>query len=221
VALTVNGQDGSRFVAHRAKLTQLANLKLSITQELFSADVKWTALLRSTYTPDQANAYYTESTGQVYTAPSFTKTNFKAPVITGAWGARTGFDAMAFKNGVDISWKWDLDPEPCKVDGYGTIDMIVDGFEGSAKGLPIQPTLAQLLSNFGGQGAALGALESTANADDLVLTASGLSLTLYKAFLSEMDGLAWARKNHRIGELTWRTTVPFSSGAPTARAAVS
>jgi hypothetical protein len=219
--LVINGQDGSRLTIARAMITQFTNLSLSVEKELWSADVKWTCLLASGSTPTTANAYFTDGgTANSYTAPAFAKANFKAPVIAASWGARTGLTAMAVRKGLEIAGKYDLDFEPCYVDGFGTLDAIVQGFEGSAKGNPIGPTFAQILTNMG-MGTALGALESTTNTDDLVITATGIAITLYAAFIEQNDGFAWSKKNNRVGDLTWRTTVPFTTGAPTARAAIS
>ena len=55
-------------------------------------------------------------------------------------------------------------------------------------------------------------------AGDLTLTFGANSVVLKQAFIAENDGFAWSRKNNRLGDLTWRTTVPFAAGAPTARA---
>lgn len=217
--VTINGQDGSRLLLPRGMVTEFTNLHLGVDAELWSGEVKFTCLLATDSLPTDAAAYYTESEANSYTAPTFTKTNFLAPHVTAAWGTRTGMTAMVFRKGLEISGKYDLNFEQCYVDGLGTLDCIVNGFEGSAKGMPIGPTLAQVLSN-SGMGSAFGALQSAANTDNLVITATGLAITLYAAFLSENDGLAWARQNHRIGDLTWRTTVPFTAGAPTARMAV-
>jgi hypothetical protein len=65
---------------------------------------------------------------------------------------------------------------------------------------------------------ALGLLESSNGAGDLTLTFGANSIVLKQAFVAEHDGFAWSRKNNRIGDLTWRTTVPFSAGQPAARA---
>lgn len=222
--LVINGQDGSRLTVVNAQITKLANLMLSVEKELFSADIEFTGLLLPGNTPDQAGSYYTYSISNSYTAPSFTKANFRAPILSGAWAGTltnsgTSFAAFNFKAGAAIDWKWELDFEPCTVDGFGELDAIIQGFEASCKGTPIGvlevDAAAALLP-----AQALGVLEST-NGGDLTLTFGTNSVVLKSAFVSENDGFAWSRKNNRIGDLTWRTTVPFSLGAPTARASVS
>ncbi len=217
--LVVNGQDGSRLTVVHAQLTKLANLTLSVEKELWSADVEWTGLLLPGNTPDQANGYYTYSIGNAYAAPAFDKTKFRAPVISATWTGITGFTSFALKSGAQIDWKYDLDFEPCTVDGYGELDAIINGFEASCKGLPIGPTEAQVAAQLM-PAQALGVLEST-NGADLTLTFGANSVVLKQAFLAENDGFAWNRKQNRVGELTWRTTVPFTAGAPVARASVA
>ncbi len=223
-ALVINGQDGSRLTVVNAQITKLANLQLSVEKELWSADVEFTGLLLPGNTPDQAGSYYTYTIGNSYTAPSFTKTNFRAPILTAAWAATlanagTSFAAFNFMNGAQIDWKWDLDYEPCMIDGLGEVDAIVQGFEASCKGTPVGPIEADVASALL-PAQALGSLLS-ASGGDLTLTFGSNSVILKAAFMAENDGFAWSRKNNRVGELTWRSTVPFSSGAPTARASVA
>ena len=222
LALVINGQDGSRLTVVNAQITKLANLMLSVEKELWSADIEFTGLLKAGNTPDQAGSYYTYSISNAYTAPAFTKSNFRAPIVSAAWAGTllnsgTSFAAFNFKNGAAIDWKWDLDYEPCSVDGFGELDAIIQGFEGSCKGTPIGALEVDAASGLL-PAQALGLLEGSNGAGDLTLTFGANSVVLKQAFIAENDGFAWSRKNNRIGDLMWRTTVPFSAGAPTARA---
>ena len=217
----INGQDGSRLTTMNEQVTKLANLELSVEKDLWSADIEFTSLLKPGNTPDQSGSYYTYSIANSYTAPSFTKANFRAPILSCGWAATlansgTSFTSFAMRKGAMINWKYDLDFEPCYVDGYGTVDAIVTGFEATCKGTPIGPIEADVASALLPP-QALGILQST-NSGDLTLTFGSNSVGLKAAFMAENDGFAWARKANRIGDLTWKTTVPFSSGAPTARA---
>ena len=225
LGLVINGQDGSRLTVVNAQITKLANLELSVEKDLWSADIEFTGLLKAGNTPDQSGSYYTYSLSNSYTAPSFSKTNFRAPILTAAWAGTlvnsgTSFASFYFRKGVAIDWKWVLDFEPCFIDGLGTVDAVTTGFEATAKGTPIGAlevdTASAMLP-----AQALGLLEGTNGAGDLTLTFGSNSVVLKQAFISENDGFAWARKNNRIGDLTWRTTVPFTTGAPTARVTTS
>jgi hypothetical protein len=196
-----------------------------MNKDIFTADVEFTGLLLSGGTPGTAGDYYTYLTAQSYSAPAFPNTSFLAPVVSAAWNGTlvnsgTSFAAFQFKNGAMIDWKWNLDFEPCDVDGYGELDAIITGFEASCKGVPIGAIEADTASAlFPAQ--ALGLSENQNGAGDLILTFGGHTVTLHGAFVSANDGFAWDTKANRIGDLTWRTTVPFTTGAPTARAATS
>ena len=216
----INGQDGSRLTTMNEQLTKLANLELSVEKDLWSADAEWTSLLKPGNTPDQAGSYYTYSLGNSYAAPAFDKTKFRAPILTAGWAGTltnsgTSFAAFVFRKGAMIDWKWDLDFEPCYVDGFGTVDAIITGFESSVKGTPLVLEADAAAALLPAQ--ALGVLESV-NGGDLTLTFGSNSVVSKQAFVAQNDGFAWSRKNNRIGDLTWRSTVPFTTGAPTARA---
>ena len=222
LALVNNGQDGSRFTGVNTQLTKMANMQLAVESELWSADVEFTSLLLSGGSPGTASDYYTYSTGNSYSAPAFSKTNFRAPVLSAAWAGTlvnsgTSLAAFTFRKGAAIDWKWDLDFEPAYVDGYGTLDALIQGFEASCKGTPIGAIEVDVASAML-PAQALGLLEGSNGAGDLTLTFGANSIVLKQAFVAEHEGFAWSRKNNRIGDLTWRTTVPFSTGAPTARA---
>lgn len=224
-ALTLNGQDGSILTLVNAQITKLANLFLGVGKDVFSADVEFTGLLLSGGNPATAGDYYTYQIGQSYSAPAFPNTSFIAPVVSAAWNGTlansgTSFAAFQFKEGAMIDWKWQLDFEPCTVDGYGPTDAIITGFEATCKGTPIGVIEADAASAlFPAQ--ALGLSENQNGSGSLVLTFGAHTVTLDGCFVADNNGFAWDVKDNRIGDLTWRTTVPFTTGAPTARAAVS
>lgn len=204
IALTINGANGDRLVVHNVKLTKLPNLFLGVNNDLFSGEFEFTGLLRKTYLPSDADAYYTWSTGETYSPPAFSKSNFKAPVITAAWGAKTGFTSFFGRQGWNIEWALSLNNDLTKIDGHGTLDYQIVDFIARARCLPVGPTVAQMNSQaYFDQ--ALGALES-GNAADLALTASGLSVTLKNAIIANPHAIQFDRQLDRIGEVTWEST---------------
>lgn len=225
LALVINGADGSRLTVVNAQITKLANLFLGVDNELFAADVEFTGLLLSGGNPATAGDYYTYAIGQSYAAPAFPNASFIAPVVNAAWNgalANSGasFAAFQFKNGAAIDWKWDLDFAPCDVDGYGELDAIITGFEGACKGTPIGVIEADAASALL-PAQPLGLSENQNGAGDLTLTFGSHTVTLKSCFVAASDGFAWNVKDNRIGDLTWKTTVPFATGVPGARAGAS
>lgn len=220
----INGADGSRLTVVNTQITKLANLMLSVEKPLFGADVQFTGLLLSGGNPGTVGDYYTYSTGNSYQAPAFNKANFRAPVLSAAWGGTlvnggTSFAAFNFKGGAAIDWEWGLDFEPCDVDGYGEVDAIITDFAGTCKGTPIGVIEADAASAML-PAQALGLLESLLGGD-LSLTFGSNSVILKEAIISDHAGFAWSKKNNRIGDMTWLSTVPFTDGVPGERASVS
>lgn len=215
-AMTVLAKNGDQIVYANVQITKLIDLYLGVDSELFAADVELTALIKNGANPEDSGAYYALSTGVSYTDSAFAKTNFKRVRFAGAWGSKTGFTTIAPQKGFHINWNLDLRPVP--VDGLGLVDMTVGGLVGSCKCIPIGPTLAQLESNASAQLIAHGGLLS-ANAADLTLTGSGISVVLKNAGLKE-HGYAFGVEPLRVGEVMWGTTRGFAAGVPAAVATV-
>lgn len=214
--LVITGRNGDRITVVNAQITKLADLFLGVDSSLFAADVEFTGILAGGANPEDASSYFSTATAQTYTE-AFAKTNFKRQRFTGAWGAKTGWTAIVPQLGVNIAWNLNL--APLRVTGLGTVDMTVKDMVGSAKCVPIGPTMAQIKTE-GVFETALGTLQG-ANAADLVWTGSGGSpvITLKNAALGE-NGLAFGIEPLRNGELAWNTTRGFSAGAAVAVATV-
>jgi hypothetical protein len=217
--MTIIAKNGDKIVIKNVQITGLANLKLAANQQIFSADLKLTALIANNAAPTDANAFYTITVAQAYTEGDFPQSNFKSLAWTGAWNARTGFTNILTQDGWDIAWE-------CKttddlVDGIGPVDMFMDQFWAAASAIVVGPTLTQLDTavDFQGTNAAVGA-DIAADSDNLILTDGTSTLTLTKAALIE-TGLVFAPGKKRIAKTVWESTLGFTSGAPNAMAAVA
>ncbi|HEV2329248.1 MAG TPA: hypothetical protein VGY56_10710 [Verrucomicrobiae bacterium] len=226
LALIVNGADGSKLTVVNAQVTKLANLFLGVSKDIFPADVEFTGLLLNGGSPGTSGDYYTYQVGQSYSAPAFPNTSFTAPVISAAWAGTlvnsgTSFAAFYFKEGATIDWEYELDFKPCTVDGFGATDAIIKNFRATCKGIPTFGPLEADTASALFPAQALGLSENQNGAGDLTLTWSGHSVVLHKAFVKASDGFKWSTTNNRLGNLTWQTTVPFSTGVAQARVTVS
>jgi len=217
--LVANGRNGDRLTLHNLRWINIPQLFLGVNGDLFGGALEGMALIRDTFSPEDANAYHTWATGQSYAAPAFSRSNHKAPRMSAAWTGISGFDAFSAKGGWKVSIKptflgddmgWD--------DGRGMVDKYIDTCEIEASADPLGPTEAQVQAAFG-FGSALGSLES-ANAADLTITGGGISVALASMYLAK-HAASFNVKSTRVGELTWNNVVPFTTGAPVARAVVS
>ncbi len=215
-SLVLHSTNTDRYTFPNSVLTKLPNLHLGLDDSIFAADAEFTSLIANTKNPEDAGAYYTQDTA-AYTDTTFAKTNYKQQRYSSAWSGITGFTSFQTRDGWDI--EWDLKLEPDHVDGLGTVGFIFLGLVVRAKCIPVEPTSGNLLAAARFQGFALGRLLSTGSAD-LVITGSGVSVTLKNAGLTE-SALAFGGKPLRNGELVWETTVGFTTGAPAARAVVA
>lgn len=215
--LVIHAKNQDRITFHNAQITGLPDLYLGVDKTIFAADVQFTALIRNTYDPDTAAAYFTIDTAAF--TETFSKTNFKQQRYSAAWGAVAGFTSFQAKEGWNVSWGMKLEPE--KSANLGTVDMVLTDFMGTARCIPVESTMAQIsaAAKMQGTGNALGRLLS-ATAADLTITGSGVSVALKNAGLAK-HAFAFGSKPLRNGEITWETTVGFSAGSPGARAALS
>jgi len=213
--LVVLGRNGDQITYANAQITKLGNLYLGVDNELWAAEVEFTALLKNNTLPEAANAYFTVATGQAYSDNTFAKTNFKKVRWTGAWGSKTGFTTIVPQKGFNISWSFTY--KTLGADGYGTLDMTVEMLMGACKCVPIPTTMAQIEAQSNAQGSAHGTLLSvgTANAADLTLTGGASSVVLKGAGMVE-NGYVFGIEPLRVGEVGWETTLGFSGGAPNA-----
>ncbi len=220
--LVITGRNGDILTYHNAQLTKLADLYLGVDAEIVAADVEFTAILADQKNPEDAGAYYTASSGS-YTDATFAKTNYKQQRYSAAWGSIGGFTAFQAHKGWQINW--DLGLEPIYNANLGTIDMAITGFRGMAKCVPVEPTIAQIetAANAGANASnLLGRLLSGGQtaAADLVITGSGVSVTLAKAGIVN-HGYAFGAVPLRNGEIQWETTVALTAGTAAARAALA
>ena len=219
VPMTLIARNGDKIVIKNVQVTGLANLKLKANEQIFSADLKCTALICNNGSPTDANSYYTLTTAQAYTEGDFPQANFKSIAWSGAWGARTGFTNILTQEGWDLTWEVKTTDD--LVDGIGPVDMFMEQFWASCAAIVVGPTLEQLDAavNFQGTNAAVGA-DIAADSDNLVLTDGTATLTLTKAAMIE-TGLVFAPSKKRIGKTVWECTQGFAAGAPVATVSVT
>lgn len=194
-AVQIDGTDGERFVFHRAALTKMPDLFLGLGDSLYG-EVEWTAFIKTAAAFTDADAFYTQSTGQTWSQADFPTGNQEA-LCTAAWGAVTGWTTVYAEDGFRIAHELGLADVK---QGNVTVDKRITGYRAAALFKPQGPTTAQLLSALQTQGTSkgIGTRRST-NAADFVITASGLSVTVENANLNR-GNFVFSAKLNRPGE---------------------
>jgi hypothetical protein len=221
VALVLYATNGDVLTFHNAAITKLANLYLGADENMFAAEVEFTALLAKDAVPGAASSYFTYATGGSYTAEAFAKTHFLRVRHTAAWDTATaGLDAFDSLNGFRINWNIGL--QPVVADGLGTIDMIVDTFEAECVCQPVGETLADVLTQLQANLTANGTLTAALGCANLIITGgSGLSsVTLKKAYIASTKA-NFSAMTPRVGETTFKTILGITTGVPDALAVLA
>ena len=194
-SLQIDGSDGERYVFHRVGLTKMPDLFLGLGNALYS-EVEWTAFIKTTAAFTDADAFYTQSTGQTWSQSDFPTTHQEA-ICTATWGAVTGWDGLYSEDGFRITHELGLRDVK---QGNVTVDKALTGYRAACLFRPQKPTSAQLLAAFGLQGTSKGiGSRRSANAADFVITGSGISVTVANAALNKGQFI-FSNKANRHGE---------------------
>jgi hypothetical protein len=203
-----------RITIHNAQITKLADLYIGVDNNIFAADVEFTGLIKNNTDPETALSYYTIDTA-VYADTTFVKTNYAQRRAAAVWGAAP-FDAFQAHKGWNIGWTLGLTPEYNA--NVGTVDMILTGFMGAARCIPLGPTVAQIEARmlFQGAGNPLGSLLSDGD-DDLVITPTTPAgiITLKGACITQWSPV-FGSVPLLNGEVVWETTRGFTAGVAAA-----
>jgi hypothetical protein len=218
LAIHSNNQDLYTIIA--AAITKPPEIRLGTNESLFG-EMEFTGVVGTGLDMESANSLYTVQTGQAYSDATFAKDNIKRQRYTAAWanlGVPAGFDSFQAEEG------WVITPEvrvePIKVQGR-TVDFKLLSAAWMAKCKPVGPTGAQLAAALRVQGSGnpqghrLGE-----NSNDLVITGSGVSVTL-KAAQLKTAGFIFGGKPLRNGEIGFVSTIGFTAGVPAAAAVLA
>lgn len=212
-AVAIDSVDGQRYTFHNAQLTQMPELFLGVSDELYG-QATFTALRKNNAAMEDADSLFTIG------AAAWDGGSFPAPSAqakcTAAFGGVTGMTAMHALNGWRIQHELDLGP--VEWDGE-TVDFKLRNYRAIARGIAIEPSAAQILGNLGVQGSAAGHRLSAA-AQDLSITGTGYAATLKKANLTE-GGFMFGVDPLRNGEIAFATTLSLAGGAAEPRLALA
>lgn len=217
-AMVVKGRNTDVITYHNTAITKVSDLYLGIDNDIFAADIEFTSIVKSGVNPEDAAAYYTLSTA-AFADTTFAKTNYKRQRYSCVWGAVGGFTALEFHKGINLAWDCDVQPEYSA--NYGTTDLYVGegGVRAAIRGIPLQPTMAQIEAASRGALLPMGTLLSS-NAADFTITGSGVSIVGKNMGLVG-HGYMWGATPLRNGEIVFGTTTGFTTGTRAATATVS
>jgi hypothetical protein len=209
--------NGDLFTLIAAAITKMPSLFLGVDKPIIGP-VEFAGVIGTGLDPETASSYYTKSSGNAYTPVALTVGNAKRQRYSAAWGAITGFTAFQAEEGWSVDF--DVKLEPVKIQSR-TVDMKITGISAMAKCKPVGPTFTQIDTNqhVQGTGGTSGSRRG-GNSADLIITGSGVSVTLKNAFL-KTAGFVFGGKPLRNDEVAWVSTIDVSSGTASAVAVLA
>jgi hypothetical protein len=212
-ALVVHGRDQVKFTFHNAALTEMPSIRMGVGVT-FAGACKFTALLKLSTAVTDAAAYYTVATAQAYPAETgWLASDILTQPALCTWGSSPW---AAFQ--VD-SPGWEIQPtmrlQPIGTDGFGTVDMTLQGLEVTARAIPVGPTAAQILTAMSATGELGSSLASAGT--ELVVTSGtspkAITVTVYNAAMVD-SALVWSAAKKRVAQCTWMATRTVTTGDP-------
>jgi hypothetical protein len=212
--LVIHGRDGVKVTVHNAALTRMPAIRLGVGVTLAGA-CQFTGLLALSKAVTAADGYLTVASNQAYPGD----TNFNAGAILtqpalATWGSApwAAFEVEAPG--------WEITPtlrlSPVATDGLGTVDMLLQGLEVTARAVPVGPTIAQMLTAHK-ETAEFGSSMMPSGGTDLVITSGAATpqvvVTVNAAALVETE-MVWSAAKKRVAQCVWRAQKTFTTGDP-------
>ena len=208
--LVIHGRDGVKVTMVNAALTKMPPIRMGVGVT-FAGPCEFTCLLAKSTAVTATAAYLTVST-QAYPA----ETGWLASDILTASAIATWGSAPWASFQVD-SPGWEITPSlklsDVASDGFGTVDMILQGLEVQAKATPVGPAVSDMITAITGA-AELGSSIASAGTELVIVsgvTPKAITVTVYNAALIDSD-LGWSAQRKRIGPCLWSANRTVTAG---------
>ncbi len=207
-ALVVHSRDGRKVTLHNAAVTEMPAIRFAVDKTSVG-NVKFTGLLKNNTDPSAAGAYLTEA-AQAYPGDAgFSVADIFSAATTAWWGASAPWHNFLSESGWEVTFQTRLAEQ--KVDGLGTVDMTLQNIDVSLKGIPVGPSVADILAALKSD-TALGS--SLAGDNNFLITPAiegAPYILLTKAALVDAD-IGYGATRKRIGTCEWIPTRTITEG---------
>ena len=199
--LVIFGRDGTKVTVHNAALTQMPAMRLGAGVTL-AGQCQFTGLLALSKAVTDAAGYLTVATATYPGDTSFASSEILTQPVVSSWGDPpwAAFEVEAPG--------WELQPtmslSPVGVDSLGTVDMLVQDVQITARAVPIGVSVADMLTAIDASGE-MGTSPGAA-AQDLEITAGAVPTELFvaltQASLTSTE-MVWGSTRKRVAQCTW------------------
>jgi hypothetical protein len=194
VPLKLHSKAGVLYTLLASAVTKMPDLILS-PRKTALGQAQFMSVLKSSGDPATAEHYYTTASS-AWSDTSFATTDIRRLAYAGVWGS--SFTSILTEDGWTVSFDTSIKEQG--IDENGTVDAFLQDVKVMAKCKPVNLTETAILSalRIQGTGGAIGT--SLRQATDLVITGTGVVVTIKDAALVE-GPLNWGSSTLRSGEL--------------------
>jgi hypothetical protein len=210
-ALVIQTLGGQVYTFNKAGLIQTPTMIFAADKTAFDGAMSF-MVLGKTNTDALTADTFVDITAGAFTDVSFDSTKVITPGFTAAYGATTGLTAMESLDGFRLSCP--VSVTELSVNRFGTIGAYLAGIgPAECRFTPAGMTEAVWLTlvNLDGSAARLPGTETGAGTTDLVLTGTGLTVTIAKCGCSASK-LAFGTAKERLGEVVFHSRIISTVG---------
>lgn len=193
VASFIHSKAGKKLTFHASAVSKMPSLFLGVDKTLFGG-LEVACVRKDNSEPGDANAFYTSSS-LAFTDSSYTTASVKTQLFGAAWG--DVLPTIRAKDGWTIDTTVEVDYHV--VNGYGTIDGFLKDVGILAKCRPDNLS-ESLLDELQVQGASAVMGGTVRRGKTLVISSSGLTVTIYDAAITTTP-MKWGTTELRAGEV--------------------
>lgn len=211
--LVIHTLAGQIYTFGKAAVVQTPTLVLAADKTFFDGSLGFMCIGKTNVDPTTADAFL-DITAGAFTDVSFDETKVITPGFTAAYGATTGLTAMEALDGFRIECP--IQTSELRVNRFGVIGAYLTGVgPASARFTPAGMTEAVWLTlvNLDGASARLPGTAVGAGSTDLVITGTGLTVTVPKCGV-QASALAFGTAKERLGEVVFQNRAVFTLGVP-------
>ena len=217
--LTIQTLAGQLYTFARAGVVTSPDLVLAADTTAFDGSMAFLCLGSASAEPTAANSFLTIAS-QAFADTSFAETTVLSPGYTAAYGT-SPFDAMESLDGFRLSCPISI--SEISINRFGTIGAQLTGLgPAMCRFTPAGMSEAnwKTLANLDGATVRLPGTNVGSGTTDLVITGTGLTVTLPKCGVSACN-LAFGAATARLGELVFHSRPVFTTGVPAAALTIS
>jgi hypothetical protein len=212
VPLVINSINGKQYTFTRSGICGVPSLNLAADKPAIDGTLQFRCLAGIGLDPTATNSYLKIETVSYPGDTGFSETSILATSYTAAYGSGTGLTAMESLDGFRLECP--IRTQQIRTDRHGVVDeRLVSVGPATCKFTPVGMTDTIWSSIANADGAALSVPGSAASATDLVISGTGLTVTMAKAWVAG-SGLGFGVNDPNFGELVFHSRTVFTTGTP-------